>query len=62
MSRCHFKGTEGNAIHAMLFAARLEHPLAAENDPQKGHPPLFVPDSGIGFGWIIDVILNHKAS
>lgn len=40
---------------------KLQHPLVAEDDPQKRHPPLFVSDKRVGFDWIIGKNFGHES-
>ncbi len=50
MDRCHLKGSEGDALHAVLCAAGYFHPLAAADDRQERPGPFVVPVAGWRFG------------
>jgi hypothetical protein len=53
MNRCHLKGSEGDALHAVLCAAGNFHPLAVANDRPERLGPFVVPVAGERFGGLV---------
>ena len=53
MDRCHLKGSEGDALQAVLCAAGYFHPLVATDDRQERPGPFVVPAASERFDGLV---------
>lgn len=53
MNHCHLKGSEGDALHAVLCVAGYFHTLAVADDRQERRGPFVVPVAGERFGGLV---------